>query len=201
MYALYRPEPCRQSLRGRAEPTMAPQPEARYQQQPALPQKTCSWPLMPEREKCRSHGLALCGHACIFLGLHPHVPEILAVAILVESIVGVIEDHRLGITIKCMLSLGHLAERGRELNQQTTMLGLGASTPARSACKAFHMLASDFWPLWPSSTNTRLRPSANAEVGTVTPPPFFSVASLLISSTITASGGKRPIAEASPSIG
>lgn len=85
--------------------------------------------------------------------------KILAVAIGVKAVVGVDVQHRFGVAVESVFGFGDLAEGGGKLNQQAAIAGLrlhhhvalNALPHAGFAC-----------PLWPSSTNTRLRESAEA---------------------------------------
>jgi len=66
--------------------------------------------LVPEGEQGGGQRLLLHKGARVCVALQAYVPEILAVTVLMEAVVSVIEDHRLGVTAKGMLTFGDLSE-------------------------------------------------------------------------------------------
>ena len=79
---------------------------------------------MPVRQQCCRQRFLLRRTVSITARLHPHMPEILAVAILVKTVIGVIEDHGFGVAGKALFFFHHLPKGCRELDQQPPVLCL-----------------------------------------------------------------------------
>ena len=104
---------------------------------PLAPSAAIDGELMPERDQRRRQGVPLHDRADGTAAIQPEMPEILAVTVGMEAVVGVVEQHRFGVTVESVLGFGHLAEGGGEFDQQPPATRVGGADASQIPLQLF----------------------------------------------------------------